>query len=393
LSMSPRTVNPLHFEDLEPHRFEDLVRQLIYSFRDWHDLQATGRLGADDGIDIRAFERVRAPGVDADDEDGEPPVIEREWRVQCKRERRIGPAKVEQIVEGLLGSGDAPHGVMLCAACDFSKKSRDRFRELLAAAGVEEFFLWGKAELEDRLFQPVNDHLLWAYFGFSLRVKKRALKTELRARLATKRKLAKTLGAPTEPERGAVFIRGADADEYSHDPHGDEDGSSMRGYFKFEGHVWPDLLGFVTKQHFAFWDRETGEVDYHEAVDLSYPDLHEFGIYDNVRDPDESNARNYWTAKISPEKRGIVKTISVIHYDQVLAVDELGDGVNPGTHLIVDFEGRDSPFRRSRTFVVDREYGDSALRPLDDLKRRRVFPKKLPTVTWEEARDAWQPGE
>jgi hypothetical protein len=27
-----RTTGPLHFEDLEPHRFEDLVRRLIYSW-------------------------------------------------------------------------------------------------------------------------------------------------------------------------------------------------------------------------------------------------------------------------------------------------------------------------------------------------------------------------
>lgn len=49
-----RTLNPLHFEDLEPHRFEDLVRQLIYDFRHWQSIEATGRLGADEGVDSRA---------------------------------------------------------------------------------------------------------------------------------------------------------------------------------------------------------------------------------------------------------------------------------------------------------------------------------------------------
>lgn len=28
-----KTIGPLHFEDLEPKRFEDLVRQLAYDFR------------------------------------------------------------------------------------------------------------------------------------------------------------------------------------------------------------------------------------------------------------------------------------------------------------------------------------------------------------------------
>jgi hypothetical protein len=50
-----RTFNPLHFEDLEPHRFEDLIRQLIYDFRQWRSLEATGRTGSDEGMDIRAM--------------------------------------------------------------------------------------------------------------------------------------------------------------------------------------------------------------------------------------------------------------------------------------------------------------------------------------------------
>ena len=44
-----RTLNPLPFTDLEPKRFEDLVRQLIYDFRPWNRLEATGRAGSDDG--------------------------------------------------------------------------------------------------------------------------------------------------------------------------------------------------------------------------------------------------------------------------------------------------------------------------------------------------------
>ena len=53
-----KTLHPLHFEDLEPHRFEDLVRQLIYDLRDWRSIEAVGRLGADEGVDILAIEAV-----------------------------------------------------------------------------------------------------------------------------------------------------------------------------------------------------------------------------------------------------------------------------------------------------------------------------------------------
>jgi hypothetical protein len=53
-----RTTNPLHLEDLDPRRFEDLIRQLIYDFRPWRRLEPVGRLGNDDGIDILGVEAV-----------------------------------------------------------------------------------------------------------------------------------------------------------------------------------------------------------------------------------------------------------------------------------------------------------------------------------------------
>ena len=51
-----RTLGPIHFEDLDPHRFEDLVRQLAYDFKQWQSIESTGRGGADDGFDIRRYE-------------------------------------------------------------------------------------------------------------------------------------------------------------------------------------------------------------------------------------------------------------------------------------------------------------------------------------------------
>jgi hypothetical protein len=47
----------------------DLVRELIYDFRDWQSIEATGRGGSGDGFDIRAFERAGA--LDIETEDGE----------------------------------------------------------------------------------------------------------------------------------------------------------------------------------------------------------------------------------------------------------------------------------------------------------------------------------
>src|SRR5947209_1674250 len=69
-----RTFGPIHFEDLDPHRFEDLVRELIYDFRDWQSIEATGRSGGDAGFDIRGFEKVQALTRTEDEEEpGEAP--------------------------------------------------------------------------------------------------------------------------------------------------------------------------------------------------------------------------------------------------------------------------------------------------------------------------------
>jgi hypothetical protein len=71
-----RTMTPLHFEDVDPHRFDDLVRQLAYGYKRWETLEAVGRSGDDAGIDIRGVEtasRDSSHGVDEirqDDFDG-----------------------------------------------------------------------------------------------------------------------------------------------------------------------------------------------------------------------------------------------------------------------------------------------------------------------------------
>jgi hypothetical protein len=154
-----KTTNPLHFEDLEPHRFEDLIRQLLKDFRNWHQLEPTGKLGADDAYDARGLELVTGDAIPG----------KRLWQIQCKREKTITPKKLAAYVEEMIPTGtEVPHGVILAAPCEFSKASRDIFRDELLRKGVREFYLWGKADIEDAIYQPKNDHLLFKYFGISI---------------------------------------------------------------------------------------------------------------------------------------------------------------------------------------------------------------------------------
>ena len=85
------TVGSLHFEDLEPHRFEDLVRQLVYDFKNWKNLEATGRSGSDEGFDIRGWESHEKDIIENEDDEVREEIIETEeriWLIQCKREKK-----------------------------------------------------------------------------------------------------------------------------------------------------------------------------------------------------------------------------------------------------------------------------------------------------------------
>jgi hypothetical protein len=122
MSATPtRTYNPLPFTDLEPKRFEDLVRQLVYDFRPWRRLEATGRSGSDDGFDARALEIVEAPDAAAPVDQDEPEderaadgAADRLWLIQCKRERIITPAKLKgYLAEISLAADEKLHGIIL----------------------------------------------------------------------------------------------------------------------------------------------------------------------------------------------------------------------------------------------------------------------------------------
>lgn len=55
--MVTRTTNQLHFEDLDPIRFEELILSIVYRMKKWYKLDHFGKMGMDSGIDIKAIEK------------------------------------------------------------------------------------------------------------------------------------------------------------------------------------------------------------------------------------------------------------------------------------------------------------------------------------------------
>jgi hypothetical protein len=143
-----RTLNPLPFQHLEPHRFEDLIRQLAYDFREWKSLEAIGRSGSDEGQDIRGAELVRSvddgePSASEEDdqESSRPPIpAERLWVFQCKPEKTLSPARIREVAkESLAALQDPPHGFVIAAACDVEEGPRRLGAKRWSRSGSQSF--------------------------------------------------------------------------------------------------------------------------------------------------------------------------------------------------------------------------------------------------------------
>lgn len=358
-----RTIGPLHFEDLEPKRFEDMVRQLVYDFKPWRRLEATGRSGSDDGFDARGFEMAVGEDVESSDEEVDRGVeADRLWLIQCKREKKITPAKLrDYLAEIRLNPDETLHGLVFTAACDFSKRARDDFRAYCDANGIDEWHLWGKGELEDLLFLPKNDALLFAYFGVSLTIRRRTLRTELRNRLAMKRKAKRMLDDFVGRE---VLIRAPDATAYPHSADAvnfDRQPSWFLATYK--GMVHSGML-FTRRRHFAFlndtkdgWDAAFVLNDAKPADDPWAREQEDFQLRGEIaRAWDEFTKNRAW-----------FELNAVLPFDSVVEIDDIGDDYFEGPHVYAIFAGDTGPFSGFRATVqgVDLYGGGGVFHPLD----------------------------
>lgn len=329
-----RTINPLQFEALEPKRFEDLVRQLLYDFRSWQKLEPTGRLGSDDGFDARGWEDVpMAPYVDDDGEQPPDTGPSRIWLVQCKREKSIGPSKLAGYLDEISQEDRSTlYGIIIAAPCDFSKKARDQARIWASDNRISELHVWGKAELEDHLFQPKNDNLLFAYFGLSLAIRKRSMQANLRSRTTIKRKTLKAIDG-----KEVVLVRDVEDEDY---PYVRQDSSGNTLPFRWWVYQKPRMtfrgLELEGRRHFAYIDIESGKWDYANAnndlVPQAYSDPWRGQQYSD--DPERQELLDFWN-NLPKESKAWTEVYGVIRFEDILEVDEIGDNIKEHPHFFV----------------------------------------------------------
>ena len=368
-----RTFGPIHFEDLDPHRFEDLIRELIYDYKDWQSIDATGRSGSDDGIDIRAYEKKEITTQEENENGDETEVIHpmegNLWMIQVKREQEIGPKKVRAIIAEI-DSRNPPYGYILAASANFSKESYDVFRDELRKNAVMEYYLWGKAELEDMLHLPKNDRILFTFFGISLVSRRRSRSAEIRSIISIKNKLFRVLAEGNNFYK-EILLRDMKDLKYPYKKEYDDFAAKPRWkkYIAFSNH--PLGLWCHIHEYFAFIDMEKKEWDFSDEYDFVRGEIEE-GDERKERIEKLDLINNFW--EFCPRKnKGHFCIDGLVNYAEIAAVDEKGDILHCCPHIYVDFDKVKGPFAR---FINILKIGDMEFVLTDEYKRINKFPKK-----------------
>jgi hypothetical protein len=368
-----KTLGPLHFEDLEPHRFEDLVRELAYDYKDWQSIEATGRSGSDEGWDIRAFEKSAAetePDDDDESEDRPHPMEGNAWMIQVKREKSLGPADVKRIVAEV-DAENPPHGYILAAPTNFSKKSYDVFRSDLRAKGVREFYVWGRPELEDMLHMPKNDRILFTFFGISLVSKRRSRTTEVKAAIAIKNKLYRAVGEGGELHKDILLRDLSDMHYPFASQYPDFEKRRRWRQLTAAGHH-PLGIWLHAHRYYAYVDRKKKEWDFTPAVDLC-DDEHSLRQSDEEREVFQKKQQpvlDVWEF-LPKARQGMFAIDALVPYAKIAAVDEKGDVRYECPHIFVDF-GERGPYEGWWEIL---EVGGEKVSLSEDFKRVKIFPK------------------
>jgi hypothetical protein len=382
-----KSYHPLPFEHLEPKRFEDLVRQLVYDFRRWRQLEATGRAGADDGFDARGYEIVGSDDETVEDGDddmgGLAHAADRLWLVQCKREKNIGPTKLIAYLDTITHEQRGQlHGMIFAAACSFSKKARDAFRAWCIENRINEFYLLGSSEIEDLLYLPKNDHLLFAYFGISLQIRKQRATTEIRRLVSLKRKLNRHI--PLDSHFGkAILLRDPSDSRYP-----ETEGRGLaEGKFLWlpTNSMGIGALGLrvVMRRHWAFFDYETGHWDIASRVNLNIPyEQENHWFAEQVSEDHESsieNLRVFWSSLPRGNQFNLL-LVGSIEYSEIIEIDDVGDNTLKIPTVFVGFREGVPPFGNKVEVRLTSSFGAV---PFPRTGHVCLFPDEFRDLDWE----------
>ena len=145
-----KTANPIHFTDMEPHRFEQLAYELLNNIYKFKRLDVVGLKGNDGGADLIGISNS-----------GE------KYYVQCKREAYISHKVIKDIVDKIAYNyEDAKNSTLIYFfACDISAQATQFAYKYAEEKGFSDAILYTNFKIEAELYNHKN--LLNKYFSLS----------------------------------------------------------------------------------------------------------------------------------------------------------------------------------------------------------------------------------
>jgi hypothetical protein len=377
-----KTLNPLHFEDLEPHRFEDLIRRLLYGFKDWSTIESTGRGGSDEGFDVRAWERSgEVTNASDEGEEGIRALDGNLWQIQGKREKTIAPARMRLLIREGVNAVDPPYGYILAAATNISMSTYDVFRRELRRKGVVEFHFWGKDYLEDQLSLPQNDEILFTFFGLSLSPRRRTRVAEVKFAINNKNRLLKLLYAREEAiEQGIVsgksfLLRDIKDEVYPYKTEYRDFDDHPRWEKHEAARVTARGVYFRFRQVYACVDKRQKSYDFFKAVDLAHRTGDAEESIEARLEETPQLAERFWR-HLPRRTQAKLFVEGFVSFADMLIVDERGDPAYSDPHIFVDF-GPKGPFTHFFEYFVSsgEVLSDN---DLDGIRKVDLFPAVFP---------------
>lgn len=306
--------------------------QMVYRLHKWEKIDHDGRSGSDDGVDIRAIERLDDSSL-------------RDWFVQCRRYQRVAAAELKRAVDDTLKKvNSAPEVLLVIVGCNPSLKARTSYEKYARTKGIVSPCIWSASILETKLYSDYPD-LLFAFFGISLARQERSMEANVRRHLTMKRRLTHILKQPSDASL-PLIIRSIDDERYpavdANPPMGRMSSwvhLPFHGFYHNGIEVSLRTRGIVyviiDRSSNPWWQSRWAIVDPH-AEGIAW-----------VGDGNGDEGYSYRFYDCIDETRYIVRkarSLGRIPYRNIIDCDEEGDEYYAGPHLYCRFADEGQPY-------------------------------------------------
>ena len=326
------TIAKLHFDDLDPLRFEDLSVDMVYRLRRWNKINHYGRKGSDNGVDIYAEEEL---------ENG----AGRTWFIQCKRYTKVNRNELKNIIdEVIVKNSIIPDVLLLVISCDVTKTNTEFFTNYAIEKGIKNPQLWTASIIETKLYSEYHD-LLFVFFGVNLNANRNnriaTIKRNIKMKHRMKEDFINNLLNPSEsskrPYKKLVFAEAIihSVDDYTY-PNVDEKSIGISGWFKVE------LYDFYYN-------------GLEVIIGIEKIIVNSEGYWDIVSIADEAMLEKY--------QSNAVYVVGRIPFENIVEYDLSGDDFYNSPHIYCDYKNHGLPYEDIVYYTISQETDSGFLYP------------------------------